>query len=171
MAFVRSVCGFTPKISPDCFMAETAVIIGDIEIGEGCSIWYNAVLRGDVNSIRVGNNVNIQDGAVLHTLFERSKVIIGDNVTIGHNACIHGARIEDNVLIGIGAIVLDNAVVQQNTIIAAGALVLDSQVCESNAVYAGVPARKVKEISSQQSENMIQRIATNYKMYASWYNE
>jgi len=171
MALIKTVRGFTPKIGNECFLAENATVVGDVTMGDGCSIWFNAVLRGDVNTITIGNNVNIQDCAVLHTLYEKSTITIGDNVTIGHNVCIHGATIKDNVLIGIGAIVLDQAVVHENTIIAAGALVLDSMVCEPNSVYAGVPAKKVKEISPGQSKDMIQRIANNYKMYASWYKE
>lgn len=171
MALIKSVRGFTPKIGKDCFLADNATVVGDVTMGDGCSIWFNAVLRGDVNTITIGNNVNIQDCAVLHTLYEKSTITIGDNVTIGHNVCIHGAKIKDNVLVGIGAIVLDNALIQENTIIAAGALILDSMVCEPNSVYAGVPAKKVKDISPEQSLGMIQRIANNYKMYASWYSE
>jgi len=171
MALVKEVRGFTPKIGKDCYLAENATIVGDVVIGDGCSIWFNAVLRGDVNSIRIGNNVNIQDCAVLHTLFQKSTVTIGDNVTVGHNACIHGATIKDNVLVGIGAIILDYAIVNENTIIAAGSLVLDSMVCESNSIYAGVPAKKIKDIGTDQTEEMIQKIANNYAMYASWYKE
>jgi len=171
MALVKTVRGFTPKMGEGCFLADNATVVGDVVMGENCSVWFNAVLRGDVNSIRIGNNVNIQDCSVLHTLYEKSTITIGDNVSIGHNACVHGATIKDNVLIGIGAIVLDHAVVNENSIIAAGALVLDSMVCEPNSVYAGVPAKKVKEISPDQSRDMIQRIANNYKMYASWFQE
>jgi carbonic anhydrase/acetyltransferase-like protein (isoleucine patch superfamily) len=171
MAIIRSVRGFDPKFGKDCFLAETAVIIGDVEMGNECSIWYSAVLRGDVNSIRLGNRVNVQDGAVIHTLYQRSQTHIGDNVTIGHNATVHGAIIKNNVLVGIGATVLDNAVVNENTIIAANSLVLTNAVLEPNSVYAGVPAKKVKEIEPNQSIDMIQRIAKDYVMYASWYNE
>jgi len=169
MALIKSVRGFTPQIGENCYLAETATIIGDTIIGNECSIWFNAVLRGDVNSIRIGNRVNIQDGAVLHTLYQKSVVIIGNNVTVGHNAVIHGATIKDNVLIGIGAIILDNAVISENTIIAAGALILDGTITESNSIYAGVPAKKVKEISETHTKEMIQKIANNYLMYASWY--
>lgn len=169
MALIKTVRGLTPSIGENCFLADNATIVGDVTMGDDCSIWFNAVLRGDVNTIKIGKNVNIQDCAVLHTLYEKSTIEIGDNVTIGHNVCIHGAKIKDNVLIGIGAIVLDHAVIHENTIIAAGALVLDSMVCEPNSVYAGVPAKKVKEISPEQSKEMIQKIANNYKMYASWY--
>lgn len=171
MAIIKTVRGFTPAIGKGCFLADNATVVGDVEMGDDCSIWFNAVLRGDVNSIRIGNTVNIQDCAVLHTLYEKSTIHIGDNVTIGHHVCIHGATIKDNVLVGIGAIVLDNAVINENTIIAAGALVLDSMVCEPNSVYAGVPAKKVKDISPEQSLGMIKKIASNYKMYASWYQE
>jgi len=166
MAIVKTVRGLTPKIGKDCFLAENATVVGDVTLGDGCSVWFNTVLRGDVNTITIGNNVNIQDCAVLHTLYEKSTITIGDNVSIGH-----GATIKDNVLIGIGAIVLDHAVVHENSIIAAGALILDSMICEPNSVYAGVPAKKVKEISPEQSKGIIQRIANNYKMYASWYKD
>ena len=171
MALIKSVRGFDPKIGKNCFLAENAVIVGDVIIGDDCSIWFNAVLRGDVNSIRIGNKVNIQDGAVLHTLYERSKVIMGNNITISHNATVHGAIIRDNVLVGIGATILDNATIGENTIIAANALVLTDAVVEPNSVYAGVPARKVKNIEPDQSKGMIERIANNYMMYASWYKE
>lgn len=169
MALIKSVRGFTPKIGKDCYLAENATIIGDIEIGDKCSLWFNSVLRGDVNSIRIGKNVNIQDGAVLHTLYERSVIEIGDNVTVAHNAVIHGAKIHNNVLIGIGAIILDHAVIEENSIIAAGAVVLSNTVVESGTIYAGNPAKKLKEISEVQSQQMIKRIAENYKMYADWY--
>jgi carbonic anhydrase/acetyltransferase-like protein (isoleucine patch superfamily) len=171
MAIIKSVRGFTPKIGNNCFLAETAAIIGDVEMGSDCSIWYSAVLRGDVNSIRLGNRVNVQDGAVIHTLYQRSQTHIADNVTIGHNATIHGAIIKSNVLIGIGATILDNAVINENTIIAANSLVLSNAELEPNSVYAGVPAKKVKTIEPHQSEDMIQRIANDYVMYASWYKE
>lgn len=169
MSIIRSVRGFTPKIGENCFLAETAVIIGDTTIGNNCSIWYGTVLRGDVNTITVGDNVNIQDGAVIHTLYKRSVTTIGNNVSIGHNAVVHGATIEENCLIGMNATVLDNAVVKSGTLIAAGALVLSNQVCEPNSVYAGVPAKKVKDITPEQSRDIVERIANDYIMYASWY--
>jgi len=169
MALIRSVRGFTPVIGKNVFLAENAVLVGDIVIGDDCSIWYNAVLRGDVNSIRIGNKVNIQDGAVLHTLFQKSVVEIGDNVTIGHNATVHGAKIESNVLIGIGSTILDNAVIGSNSIIAANALILTDTIVEPNSVYAGVPAKKVKEIEPVQTAEMINGIAENYVVYAGWY--
>ncbi|ASB48524.1 gamma carbonic anhydrase family protein [Alkalitalea saponilacus] len=171
MALVREVRGFTPKIGKDVFLAENATIIGDVVIGDECSIWYNAVLRGDVNSIRIGNRVNIQDGTVLHTLYQKSVVEIGDNVSVGHNVTIHGAKIEDNVLIGIGATILDHAVIGSNSIIAANSLVLTGTIVEPNSVYAGVPAKKVKDIEPGQSKEMIHKIANNYLMYAGWYSE
>jgi carbonic anhydrase/acetyltransferase-like protein (isoleucine patch superfamily) len=171
MALIKSVRGFTPVIGENCYLAETAVIIGDVVIGDDCSIWFGAVLRGDVNSIRIGNKVNVQDGAVLHTLYEKSVVEIGNSVTIGHNAVIHGAKIQDRVLIGIGAIILDHAVIGENSIIAAGALVKDSEIVEPNSVYAGVPAKKVKTIDPSQTTEMIDKIADNYLFYAGWYSE
>jgi len=169
MALLKSVRGFTPVIGENCYLSENAVIIGDVVIGRECSVWFNAVLRGDVNSIRIGDRVNIQDGAVLHTLYKKSVVEIGNDVTVGHNAVIHGARIADRVLVGIGAVILDNAIIGENCIVAAGALVKDSEVLEPNSIYAGVPARKVKEIDPEQTREMIDRIARDYVMYASWY--
>jgi carbonic anhydrase/acetyltransferase-like protein (isoleucine patch superfamily) len=171
MALIKSVRGFTPQIGSNCYLAETAAIIGDVTVGNDCSIWFNAVLRGDVNSIRVGNNVHIQDGAVLHTLYQKSIVEIGDNVTVAHNAVIHGAKISNNVLVGIGAIVLDHSVIGENSIIAAGAVVLSNTIIEPGTIYGGNPARKLKDIEPEQSQTMIQKIASNYKMYAGWYRE
>ncbi|MDR0713036.1 MAG: gamma carbonic anhydrase family protein [Bacteroidales bacterium] len=171
MALIKSVRGFTPVYGENCYFADNAVIVGDVVIGDGCSIWFNTVLRGDVNSIRVGNKVNIQDGAVLHTLYQKSVVEIGNNVSIGHNVVIHGAKICDNSLIGMGAIVLDHAVVGENSIIAAGAVVLTGTVVESGSLYAGTPAKRVKAVSPEQTREMIERIADNYLMYASWFKE
>ncbi len=171
MALIKSVRGFTPVIGKNCYLSETAVIIGDVVMGDDCSIWFNAVLRGDVNSIRIGNQVNIQDGAVLHTLYQKSVVEIGNSVTIGHNAVVHGAKIHNRVLVGIGAIILDHAVIGENSIIAAGALIKDSAIIEPNSVYAGVPAVKVKDIDPEQSREMIDKIARQYLMYAGWYRE
>lgn len=150
-------------------MADNATVIGDVEMGDDCSIWFNAVLRGDVNSIRIGNKVNIQDGSVLHTLYEKSTIQIGDNVSVGHNVTIHGAKIEDNVLIGIGATVLDHAVIGSNSIIAANSLILSGTKVEPNSVYAGVPAKKVKDIEPEQTSEMINKIANNYLKYSDWY--
>ncbi len=169
MALIKSVRGFVPIIGKNCYLSETAVIIGDVVIGDDCSIWFSAVLRGDVNSIRIGNKVNIQDGAVLHTLYEKSVVEIGNSVSVGHNAVIHGAKIHDRVLIGIGAIILDHAVIGENSIIAAGALVKDSTIVEPNSIYAGVPAKKVKDIDPEQTREMIDKIAGNYLFYSKWY--
>lgn len=171
MALIKSVRGFSPKFGKNVFLADNATIIGDVEIGDNCSIWFNAVLRGDVNSIKIGNNVNIQDGSVLHTLFQKTKIAIGDNVSVGHNVTIHGATIHSNVLIGMGATVLDRSVIHENTIVAAGALILDGMEVESNSIYAGVPAKKVKDIDPEQTKDIINRIANNYSMYASWYTD
>lgn len=169
MALIKSVRGFTPKIGRNVFLADNATVIGDVEMGDDCSIWFNAVLRGDVNSIRIGNKVNIQDGSVLHTLYEKSTIQIGDNVSVGHNVTIHGAKIEDNVLIGIGATVLDHAVIGSNSIIAANSLILSGTKVEPNSVYAGVPAKKVKDIEPEQTSEMINKIANNYLKYSDWY--
>ena len=171
MALIKSVRGFTPQIGKDTFLAENATIVGDVVVGEGCSIWFNAVLRGDVNSIRIGNGVNIQDGSVLHTLYEKSTIEIGDNVSIGHNVTIHGARIEDGALIGMGAVVLDHAVVGEGAIITAGSVVLSKTVVEPGSIYAGVPAKFVKKVDPEQAKEINQKIANNYHMYASWYTE
>jgi len=171
MALIKSVRGFTPTIGDNCFLADNAVIIGDVTIGNNCSIWYSAVIRGDVNSIKIGNNVNIQDGTILHTLYKKSVIEIGDNVSVGHNVTIHGATIKDNVLIGIGATILDNAIINSNTIIAANSLVLSGSIIEPNSIYAGVPAKKIKDIKPAQSKEMIEKIANNYLMYANWYKE
>ena len=147
MPVILPVKGISPTIPASCFIAPNATIVGDVEMGEECSVWFNAVIRGDVNSIRMGHKVNIQDGACLHCTYEKTKVEIGNHVSIGHHALVHGCRIEDNVLIGMGAIVMDNVVVGTNTIIAAGAVVLENTICESGSIYAGVPAKKVKDIS------------------------
>lgn len=171
MAIIREIRGLKPSIGENCFLAETAAVIGDVAMGDNCSIWYGTVLRGDVNSIRIGNNVNIQDGAVVHTLYQRSKTVIGNNVSIGHNATIHGAAIEDNCLIGMGATVLDNAVVESGAIVAANALVTSGMRVEAGWIYAGVPAKKIKEVSAEQQKDIVERIANDYIMYASWYKE
>lgn len=171
MAHIISVRGFTPKIGKDCFLARTATIIGDVTIGDGSSIWYGAVLRGDVNTIIVGKNVNIQDNAVIHTLYQKSVATIGDNVSIAHNAVVHGATLKDNCLIGIGAVVLDDAVVGEGSIVAANSVVLAKTIIEPNTIYAGVPAKKIKNVSPQTACDTVQRISDNYSMYASWYND
>ena len=171
MALIKSVRGFTPQFGENCFLAENATIIGDVVIGKDCSIWFNTVLRGDVNSIKIGNLVNIQDGSVLHTLYEKSTIEIGDNVSVGHNVTIHGAKICDNVLIGMGAVVLDHAVIGENSIIAAGAVVTSGTIVEPGSLYAGVPAKKIKDVSPEQTKEMIYKISHNYRMYADWYKE
>ena len=170
MALIKEVRGFKPQIGKDCFLADNATVIGDTVVGDGCSIWFNAVLRGDVNSIRIGNHVNIQDGAVLHTLYEKSQIHIGDYVSVGHNVTIHGATINDYALIGMGATVLDGAVVGEGAIVAANALVLSNTIVPPNTIWAGVPAKQVKAVSPEQAKEINQKIAHNYAMYASWYN-
>lgn len=169
MALIISCRGFDPIFGDECWTAENATIVGDVHFGNNCSIWFNAVVRGDVNSIRIGDNVNIQDGAVLHCTFEKTKVTIGNNVSIGHNALVHGCTIEDNVLIGMGAIVMDNCIVKSGSIVAAGAVLLEGTTVEEGSIYAGVPAKKVKNISKELFEGEVQRISKNYSMYASWF--
>lgn len=169
MALIKEVNGFYPKIGNNCFLAENATIIGDVVIGDDCSVWFNAVVRGDVHWIRIGNKVNIQDGVVVHCTYQKAPVTIGDNVSIAHNAIVHGCTIKDNVLIGMGSILMDHAVIGSNSIIAAGALVTKEMQVEENSVYAGVPARKIKTIDKELSKGEIQRIANSYNMYASWY--
>ncbi len=171
MPIIRTLRGITPQFGKECFFAENAVVVGDVTCGDYCSFWYNTVVRGDVNSIRLGNKVNVQDGAVLHCLYQRSVIEIGDNVSIGHNVIIHGAKIKNNVLIGMGAIVMDNAVIGENSIIAAGAVVLADTIVEPNSIYAGMPAKRLKDIDPEQSNTMIHRIANNYIKYAGWYKE
>ncbi|NLA64209.1 MAG: gamma carbonic anhydrase family protein [Bacteroidales bacterium] len=171
MALIKSVRGFTPKMGDNIYLAENATIIGDVIIGNDCSIWFNTVLRGDVNSIRIGNRVNVQDGTVIHTLYQKSQSIIGDDVSIGHNAIIHGARIENGALIGMGAIVLDHAVVGEGAIIAAGSVVLSGTQVEPGSIYAGVPAKFVKKVDPAQAKEMNQKIATNYLMYSGWFKD
>ena len=167
MAIIKEVRGFTPKIGDNCYLAETAAIIGDVTMGDNCSIWFSTVLRGDVNSITIGNNVNIQDGAVLHATTDISEVMIGNDVSVGHNAIIHGAVIGNDVLVGMGAIVMDNAVVPDGTIIAAGAVVLANTVLEPG-IWAGVPARKVKD-ASEAIKAKAHDNAQNYLKYMKWY--
>ncbi len=169
MALILPVKGTLPTIPTSCFIAPNATIVGDVEMGEECSVWFNAVIRGDVNSIRIGNKVNIQDAACIHCTYEKTKTIIGNNVSIGHHALVHGCVVEDHVLIGMGAIVMDNARIGSHTIIAAGAVVLENTVCESGSIYAGVPAKKVKDISQELIGGEINRIADNYVMYSAWF--
>jgi carbonic anhydrase/acetyltransferase-like protein (isoleucine patch superfamily) len=171
MALIKSVRGFTPKIAEDVYLADNATIIGDVEIGSGSSIWFNTVLRGDVNSIRIGNRVNIQDGTVVHTLYEKSVAEIGDDVSIGHNVTIHGARIEDGALIGMNAVVLDHAVIGEGALVAAGSVVLSGTKVDPGCIYGGAPAKFIKKLDSEQSKEINQKIARNYLMYAGWYKE
>jgi carbonic anhydrase/acetyltransferase-like protein (isoleucine patch superfamily) len=171
MAYILPIKGISPTIPSNCFIAPNATILGDVQMGDDCSVWFNAVIRGDVNSIRMGNKVNVQDGAVIHCTYQKTKTIIGNNVSIGHNALVHGCTIDDNVLVGMGAIVMDNCKIGSNTIIAAGAVVLENTVVESGCIYAGVPAKKVKDISQELIHGEINRIADNYVMYSSWVKE
>lgn len=169
MPVILPVKGVSPTIGNNCFLAPNATVVGDVVMGEDCSIWFNAVVRGDVNSICMGNKVNVQDGAVIHCTYEKTKAIIGNNVSIGHNAIVHGCTIDDNVLVGMGAIVMDNCKVGSNSIIAAGAVVLENTVIEPGSIYAGVPAKKVKDISQELISGEINRIANNYLMYSGWF--
>ncbi|MBL4752416.1 MAG: gamma carbonic anhydrase family protein [Flavobacteriales bacterium] len=169
MALIKTVNGKTPLIPDSCYLAENATIIGAVELGEDCSIWFQAVIRGDVNSIWIGNQVNIQDGAVVHCTYEKSVTKIGNKVSIGHNAIIHGCEIQDHVLIGMGAIVMDNAVIESKVLLAAGALVPENTVLKTGGVYAGVPAKRIKEMDSKLLDGEIERIANNYLKYAGWY--
>ena len=169
MALIKSVRGFTPQLGENVYLADNATIIGDVIIGNDCSIWFNTVLRGDVNSIRIGNRVNIQDGTVVHTLYEKSVTEIGDDVSIGHNVTIHGARIEDGALIGMGSVVLDHAVIGEGALIAAGSVVLSGTIVEPGSIYGGAPAKFIKKIDLEQSREINQKIAKNYLMYSQWY--
>lgn len=171
MALIKEVRGFTPEIGENTYLAENATVVGDVVIGKDCSIWFNAVLRGDVNSIRIGDRVNIQDGSVLHTLYQKSVVEIGNDVSVGHNVVIHGAKIENGALIGMGAIVLDHAVIGEGAIIAAGSVVLSGTQVEPGSIYAGVPAKFVKKVDSDQAKEINQKIAKNYLMYSGWFKE
>ena len=169
MALLKTVRGFTPKMGKNCFLAENATLIGDVSMGNDCSIWYSAVVRGDVNTISLGNKVNIQDGAVIHCTYKKSKTVIGQRVSIAHGAIIHGCEIQDDVLVGMKAVIMDNAVVESNVIVAAGAVVLEGKRLESGHIYAGVPAKKIKAIDTEQTQWHITRTADAYLKYASWY--
>lgn len=169
MALIMEINGKKPVMGENCYVAPNATIVGDVVMGNDCSIWFNAVLRGDVNSIEMGNKVNVQDGAVIHCTYKRSKTVIGNNVSIGHNAIVHGCTIDDNVLVGMGAILMDHVKVGSNSIIAAGAVVLENTIIEKGCIYAGVPAKKVKLISEDMISGEINRIADNYVMYSSWF--
>ncbi|TXK33891.1 gamma carbonic anhydrase family protein [Pontibacter qinzhouensis] len=168
MPVILPVKGKKPQMGNGCFIAENATLVGDVILGNECSVWFNAVIRGDVNSIRIGDKTNIQDGVVIHCTYEKAATFVGNNVSIGHKAIVHGCVIEDNVLIGMGAIVMDNALVQRNCIIAAGAIVLENTICESGFIYAGIPAKKVKQISDEQEEGL-EKLADKYVMYSSWF--
>lgn len=159
-----------PQLGKNCFVAENATIAGDVTMGDNCSVWFTAVIRGDVNSITIGNQTNIQDGAVIHCTYERAATRIGKNVSIGHRAIVHGCEVKDNVLVGMGAIVMDHAVVEENCIIAAGAVVLENTICEAGHIYAGIPAKKIKKLTPVQIESM-KKTAKNYVMYSSWFSE
>ncbi len=171
MALIKAVKGIKPVFGNNCYLAENATVVGEVTMGDDCSVWFNAVVRGDVNFIKIGNKVNIQDGAVIHCTYQKTGTTIGNNVSIGHNALVHGCTLHDNVLIGMGAIVMDNAIVNSNCIIAAGAVVLEGTIVEEGSVYAGVPAKKVKSINPELLKGEVHRIASNYLMYSSWFKE
>lgn len=169
MSLIKSLNGKTPSIGKDCFLAENACIIGDTTIGDHCSIWFNAVIRGDVNSISIGNNVNVQDGAVIHCTYQKTKTVIANNVSIGHNAIVHGCHIESNVLVGMGAIIMDNCIIEEGSVIAAGSVVLENTHVKAGSLYAGTPAKFIKMVGENLRKGEIERIANNYGMYSSWY--
>lgn len=170
MALIKSVKGVKPQFGENCFLAENSTITGDVIMGNNCSIWFNAVVRGDVHTIRMGNNVNIQDGAIVHCTYQKAPTNIGNNVSVAHKAIIHGCTINDNVLIGMGAIIMDGVIIGSNSIIAAGAIVLENSIIEENSLYAGIPAKKIKNLDKSLIEGQINRIANAYPMYASWYD-
>ena len=171
MALIKTLLGKTPLFGENCFLTENATIVGDVIMGNDCSVWYNAVIRGDVHYIKIGNKVNIQDGAIIHATYKKSPTNIGNNVSIGHNAIVHGCTIKDNVLIGMGAIVMDDVVIESNSIIGAGAIVTKGTQVESGCVYAGTPAKKLNEVGSDLLEGEINRIADSYLMYAGWHSD
>ena len=168
MAIIKTVRGLTPSFGSNCFFADNAVVVGEVVMGNNCTVWFNAVVRGDVHSITIGDNTNIQDGAVIHCTYQRAKTVIGSNVSIAHNAIVHGCTVEDNVLIGMGAIIMDNAVIGNNSVIAAGAIILPGTQVEPGSMYAGNPAKRMKDISDEMRD-VIQRTARNYPMYAEWF--
>lgn len=168
MALVKSVRGYTPQFGANCFLADNAVVVGEVKMGDSCTVWFNAVVRGDVHSITIGNNTNIQDGAIIHCTYQKAKTVIGSNVSIAHNAIVHGCTVEDNVLIGMGAIIMDHAVIGTGSVIAAGAIILPNTIVEPGSIYAGVPAKRVKEVG-EEMKAVISRTALNYPMYAEWY--
>ena len=166
---IKTVRGFTPQWGSDCFVAENATLIGDLIMGDHCSVWYQAVIRADVNAIRIGNRVNIQDGAVIHATYEKAGTIIGDDVSIGHNSIVHGCTLKDSVLVGMGSIIMDNCIVESNSIIAAGSVVTQNTHVPEGTIFAGIPARKIKDIAPKLQKGEIERIAKNYLMYSSWF--
>jgi carbonic anhydrase/acetyltransferase-like protein (isoleucine patch superfamily) len=168
MALIKSVRGHSPVFGSNCFLADNATVVGEVTMGDNCTVWFNAVVRGDVHSITIGNNTNIQDGAVIHCTYQRAKTVIGSNVSIAHNAIVHGCTVHDDVLIGMGAIVMDDAVIGSNSVIAAGAVVLPGTIVEEGSIYAGMPAKKIKDIG-EEMKAVIQRTARNYPMYAEWF--
>lgn len=169
MPVILPVKGIHPQIPSSCFIAENATIVGEVTMGENCSVWFNAVIRGDVNSIQIGSESNIQDGAVIHCTYQKAATVIGDRVSVGHNAIIHGCTLKSNVLIGMGAIVMDNVVVEEFCIVAAGAIVLENTICESGFLYAGIPAKKIKPLTEAQIE-LLKKLPDNYNLYASWFS-
>ena len=171
MAIIKPVRGINPQIPKDCFIADNATIVGEVTMGKQCSVWFNAVIRGDVHFIKIGNKVNVQDGAVIHATYKKSPTTIGNNVSIGHNAIVHGCTIEDNVLVGMGSIIMDNCVIKSNSVIAAGAVVTKGTIVEAESVYAGIPAKKIKTISRTLIDDEINRIANNYVKYSSWFKD
>ncbi len=171
MALVKSIRGYHPKLGRECYLADNATIIGDVVMGDRCSVWFNAVVRGDVHYIRIGDNVNIQDGAIVHCTFETAPTNIGNNVSVAHNAIVHGCTLKDNVLVGMNAIVMDNAVVGENSIIAAGAVVLEDTVIEPGSVYGGIPAKKIKDINQELTSELLENISRKYIRYGQWYRE
>lgn len=168
---IKSVNGKSPIIPEDCYVAENATIVGEVTLGHSCSVWFNAVIRGDVNCITIGDKVNIQDGAVIHCTYQKHPTVIGNNVSIGHNAIVHGCIVNDNVLIGMGAIVMDNCVIESNSIVAAGSVITQNTIVESGTIWAGVPAKKVKDINQSDFAGEIERISNNYVMYSNWFKE
>jgi len=171
LALIKSVKGVSPVFGKNCYLAENATIVGDVVTGDDCSFWFQAVVRGDVNSIRIGNKVNVQDASIIHCTYQKAATVIGNNVSIGHRAIVHGCTIKDNVLIGMGAIVMDHSIIESNCLIAAGAVVLENSHLESGYIYAGIPAKKVKPLSPELFKNSIERIADNYVMYSAWFKE
>ena len=171
MALIKKVNGVEPQFGKDCYLAENATIVGDVVTGDNCSFWFQSVVRGDVNFIKMGNKVNVQDGAIIHCTYKKAPTTIGNNVSIGHRAIVHGCTIHDNVLVGMGAIVMDHAVVESHVLIAAGAIVLENSHLESGFIYAGIPAKKIKPLSIEMFKDSIERISNNYVMYSSWFKE